>query len=100
MNNEQNNNIPGGIIFTPPTMPNNETINNLPSTPSTENKTEKSGGSLRLSPLAFYLLHDGRAGITQQQGNDQAQDNANEAGNHPEASSALKFTGQIQPAQG
>ena len=37
MNNEQNNNIPGGIIFTPPTMPNNETINNLPSTPSTEN---------------------------------------------------------------
>lgn len=48
----------------------------------------------------YFLLRDGRAGVLEDQGDKQAQEDACKARYHPEASSADELAGDEQPAQG
>lgn len=48
----------------------------------------------------ILLLRNGRAGVLEDQGDEQAQEDACKACYHPEASSADQFAGDEQPAQG
>ena len=48
----------------------------------------------------ILLLRNGRAGVLEDQGDEQAQEDACKACYHPEASSANQFAGDEQPAQG
>ena len=48
----------------------------------------------------YFLLRNGRAGVLEEQGDEQAQEDACKARYHPEASSADELAGDEQPAQG
>ena len=62
-------------------------------------KGEKQPGS-EAEPGKNFPSNNGWAGILEQKGDDQAQENPYEACHHPEASSAQQFPRDKQPANG
>ena len=65
------------------------------------NGDKKTGPDRSISVQArYFLLRNGRAGVLENQGDKQAQEDACKACYHPEASSADELAGDEQPAQG
>ena len=62
---------------------------------------KKTGPDRSISGQArYFLLRNGRAGVLEDQGDEQAQEDARKARYHPEASSADELAGDEQPAHG